>query len=62
MKVWFLKAHRWLALGFALPLIVVIATGLILSVEPWLVTRSVQPGAVHAEKIEALLKQHDPRG
>lgn len=62
MKFWFLKLHRWLALAFALPLVVVIATGLILSVEPWLVTRAVQPGALTAEQVEALLKRHDPRG
>ncbi len=34
MKAWLLKLHRWLALVFALPLIVVIATGLVLSFGP----------------------------
>jgi hypothetical protein len=35
MKAWLLKFHRWVALAFALPLIVVVSTGLLLSVEPW---------------------------
>lgn len=34
MTYWLLKLHRWLALLFALPLAVLIVTGLILSVEP----------------------------
>ncbi|MEZ5786802.1 MAG: PepSY domain-containing protein [Xanthobacteraceae bacterium] len=62
MKAWFLKFHRWLALVFALPIIVVMATGLVLSFEPWLVTRAIEPGALNAEKIQALLKEHDPGG
>ena len=62
MKPWLLKLHRWLALVFALPLIVVIATGLILSVEPWLVTASITPGTLTEEKVQALLGKHDPNG
>lgn len=61
MKPWFLKFHRWLALVFALPLIVVIATGLVLSFEPWLVTAAIEPGSLNAQKVQALLSQHDPR-
>lgn len=61
MKRWYLKLHRWIALLFALPLLVVIATGLILSVEPWLIDRAVQPGKLTADRIDALLAQHDPR-
>lgn len=62
MKAWFLKVHRWLALVFALPLAVVILTGLVLSFEPGLVTAAVEPGALGAEKVQALLAQHDPSG
>ena len=62
MKAWFFKFHRWLALAFALPLAAVILTGLVLSFEPWLVTRAIQPGSLNAEKIQALLSQHDPSG
>ncbi len=62
MKAWFFKFHRWLALGFALPLAIVLATGLILSFEPWLVNRAIQPGMLTPAKIEALLQRHDPDG
>jgi uncharacterized iron-regulated membrane protein len=62
MKAWVLKFHRWLALVFALPLLVVIVTGLVLSFEPWLVTGTIDPGSLSAERIQALLRQHDPRG
>ncbi len=57
-----LRLHRWVALLFALPLIVVLGTGLILSFEPWLVSRAIKPGSVTLERVEALLKQHDPSG
>jgi uncharacterized iron-regulated membrane protein len=62
MTPWLLRLHRWLALIFALPLIVVIATGLILSPEPWLTTATIAPGTLTAPKIEAWLQEHDPRG
>jgi uncharacterized iron-regulated membrane protein len=62
MKIWALKFHRWVALTFALPLVFVLCTGLILSFEPWLVTRAITPGALTASKIEALLSQHDQDG
>lgn len=62
MKAWFLKLHRWIALGFAVPLALVIVTGLILSFEPWVVTRAIEPGALSADKVQALLSRHDPQG
>lgn len=62
MKVWFLRVHRWLALLFALPLAVIIFTGLILSFEPWLVTRAIEPGALTTQKLAGLLTQYDPAG
>ena len=62
MYVWLLKLHRWIALAFALPLIIVLGTGLILSFEPWLVTRAIQPGTLTAAKIDELLKKHDASG
>jgi uncharacterized iron-regulated membrane protein len=62
MKPWFLKFHRWVALAFALPLVFVLGTGLILSFEPWLVVRAIQPGSVTAARINELLQQHDPAG
>ena len=45
MKVWLLKLHRWVALVFALPLVFVLGTGLILAFEPWLVVRAIENGA-----------------
>jgi uncharacterized iron-regulated membrane protein len=62
MRTWSLKFHRWLALLFALPLAVVIVTGLVLSFEPWLVTRAIEPLSLSPQKIQGLLSQHDPRG
>jgi uncharacterized iron-regulated membrane protein len=62
MKMWLLKLHRWVALIFALPLLFVLGTGLILSFEPWLAVQAVKPGSLTAPKIEALLGKHDPRG
>ena len=62
MKVWLLKLHRWAALVFALPLIFILGTGLILSVEPWLVVSSVEPDSLTPATIEKLLSQHDSAG
>ncbi|MBX9825169.1 MAG: PepSY domain-containing protein [Xanthobacteraceae bacterium] len=62
MKAWLLKLHRWAALVFALPLVAVLGTGLILSFEPWLVVRAIEPNSLTPAKIETLLGQHDPGG
>jgi len=62
MKIWFLKLHRWVALIFALPLVFVLGTGLILSVEPWLVVSSIKPNSITATSIQNLLSQHDAGG
>ena len=62
MRVWVQKIHRWVALVFALPLVVVLLTGLVLSFEPWLVTRSISPGAMSLERVEALLARYDAKG
>jgi uncharacterized iron-regulated membrane protein len=62
MKAWLLRLHRWSALLFALPLAVVLVTGLVLSFEPWLVTRAIEPGSLTTDRIQALLSQHDPNG
>lgn len=62
MKPLLLKLHRWVALVFALPLVFVLGTGLILSFEPWLVVRSIEPNTLTPASIEKLLGQHDPAG
>ncbi len=61
-QAWLLRVHRWVALAFALPLVVVLLTGLVLSFEPWMVTRAIVPGALTVERVEALIKQHDAEG
>jgi hypothetical protein len=40
----------------------VLGTGLILSIEPWLVIRSIEPNSLTPASIEKLLTQHDPAG
>lgn len=62
MRPTLLKLHRWIALAFALPLLVVILTGVVLSIEPWLVTRAIEPGSIAAADLQALLRTHDPDG
>ncbi len=62
MKAWLLKLHRWVALVFAFPLVAVLGTGLMLSFEPWLVVRAIEPNSLTAAKVQTLLSQHDPGG
>jgi PepSY-associated TM region len=62
MTFWLLNLHRWLAILFALPLAILIVTGLILSFEPSVTVGSVQPGRLNAAKIEGLIAKHDPAG
>ncbi len=60
-KAWILRLHRWTALVFAVPLLVVITTGLILSFEPIAVTAAARPGAINAARIEQLIARHGGR-
>jgi uncharacterized iron-regulated membrane protein len=62
VKAWFLKLHRWIALVFALPLLFVLGSAVILAFEPWVVGAAIEPGALTPAKIEALLAEHDPGG
>lgn len=55
-----LRLHRWITLVFALPLAVLLVTGLILSFEPMIAGSS--PGAVTAAQLDGLLARHDPDG
>ncbi|MFN3891474.1 MAG: PepSY domain-containing protein [Beijerinckiaceae bacterium] len=61
LKAWFLRLHRWIALTFAAPLLVILATGLILSFQPLLHSANVQRGTVTLEKLEGWMDQHDPQ-
>jgi uncharacterized iron-regulated membrane protein len=61
MKYYSLLLHRWLALIFALPLVVIIGSGLVLSIEP--VLQQVKPKQpIDLPLIEGVLKRHDPQG
>ncbi len=62
LKAQLLRLHRWVALVFALPVLVVVATGLILSFEPIVEASSVTPGSVSAEKLTGALAKFDPQG
>ncbi|HEY0331024.1 MAG TPA: PepSY domain-containing protein [Rhodopseudomonas sp.] len=57
-----LKLHRWTSLVFALPLIAIIVTGLMLSVEPIVQDRALAPDLVNADRIAALIQRYDPNG
>ena len=60
MRPFLLKAHRWTSLLFALPLFVIIVTGLILSFQPALQHAAIKPGSLSAERLMALIERHDP--
>jgi uncharacterized iron-regulated membrane protein len=57
---YFLRLHRWLALAFALPLLAVIATGLVLSFEP--IVQQVAPDKpITLSVVESALSRFDPQ-
>jgi uncharacterized iron-regulated membrane protein len=60
MKAYFLRFHRWITLAFAIPLAVVIVSGLVLSVEPILYDRAVTGRSISLAQVEAALAKHDP--
>ena len=62
LKAWIHRMHRWSALVFALPLLVVFVTGFLLALEPATVVSSMAPHSVDAAKLEAILAKHDPEG
>lgn len=62
LKFWLLRLHRWLALLFALPLTIVLLTGLILSFEPIVQTSGQRAATLAAPDIDRLLTAHDPKG
>ncbi|NEW92312.1 PepSY-associated TM helix domain-containing protein [Rhodopseudomonas sp. BR0M22] len=61
-NVLLLKLHRWTSLVFALPLLAVIVTGLILSVEPMLQGRGLPAGTLDAARLASLIERYDPQG
>jgi uncharacterized iron-regulated membrane protein len=57
-----LRLHRWIFVIFAIPLAVIIFTGLILSFQPILQTAGVAPGSITLAQMEGYLSRHDPQG
>lgn len=60
LKRWYLTIHGWAAVVFALPILGVVLTGLLLSFDPIIQVTSVQPGALTTEKVLGWLAEHDP--
>jgi uncharacterized iron-regulated membrane protein len=54
-----LRLHRWITLLFAVPLAVLIVTGLILSFDPILADRGVTGKSISLAQIEQVLAKHD---
>ena len=57
-----LKLHRWISLVFALPLLIIIATGLILAFQPIAQVAAIKPQSVDAIRVVELIRQYDPDG
>jgi len=56
-----LRFHRWIALVFAIPLAVIIVTGLLQSLLPLMQAAAIKPGTVTIEKVEAWMDRFDPK-
>jgi hypothetical protein len=61
-QAFLLRIHRWTFITFAIPLAVIIFTGLILSLPPILQTVGIKPGTITLAQIEGYLAKHDPEG
>ena len=55
-----LKLHRWTGLVFALPLLVIVTTGLVLAIEPIVQVESVRSQSIDPKAVFALVKRLDP--
>lgn len=62
MRAILLRLHRWITLIFAIPLAVLIITGLILSAEPIMQDWASRTSPVPKDKLIAMLDRHDPGG
>jgi PepSY-associated TM region len=61
-QAFLLRVHRWIFVTFAIPLAVIIFTGLILSFQPVLQRAGVTPGSITLAQIEGYLAKHDRQG
>ena len=57
-----LRIHRWISIVFALPLAIVIVTGLILSFQPVAQHVAIKPGTLSEAQLISLIQKHDPKG
>lgn len=57
-----LRVHRWIFVIFAIPLAVIIATGLILSFQPIIQTAGIKPGSITLAQMEKWFDEHDKDG
>ena len=57
-----LRVHRWIFVIFAIPLAVIIVTGLILSFQPVLQMAGIKQGSLTLAQIEGYFAQHDKDG
>jgi uncharacterized iron-regulated membrane protein len=55
-----LTLHRWITLVFALPLLAIIVTGLILSFEPLVQVSGITGAAIDPTRVVELVKRYDP--
>lgn len=60
LKRWYLTLHGWIAVIFALPILGVVLTGLLLSFDPIIQQSGIKPGALTSEKVLGWLEEHDP--
>jgi uncharacterized iron-regulated membrane protein len=60
-KPWVRRLHLWVVLAFALPLIAIIGSGLLLALEP-AVKAMTPPGTVTLERLQAILTAAGPEG
>jgi hypothetical protein len=61
-QAFLLRLHRWVFVILAIPLAVLIFTGLILSFQPILQTAGIAPGSITLAQMEGYLAKHDPQG
>jgi uncharacterized iron-regulated membrane protein len=60
LKPLLLRLHRWITLVFALPLLAIMVTGLILSFEPLASSGGTRAGVVTAQRLAEWMAKYDP--
>ncbi len=62
IKPLLLRFHRWITLIFALPLVAILTTGLILSFEPMMQVSGIGGQPIQASRVVELIQRYDPDG